>query len=61
LAESNIVTAILAEFVAAMRKEGSLPKEITEALEASVTAGRVGHPDTVKAITELSRRVSRED
>lgn len=61
MADSNIVGAILAEFVAALKKDGSLPKEIADALESSVTAGRVGHADTVKAVTELSRRVTRED
>ncbi len=61
MADSNIVAVILAEFVTAMRKDGSLPKEIADALESSVTAGRVGHADTVKAIRELSQRVTRED
>lgn len=61
LADSNIVSGILAEFIAAMKKDGSLPKEIADTLESSVTAGRVGHADTVRAVTELSRRVTRED
>ena len=61
MADSNIVSAILAEFVTAIKKDGSLPKEISDAIESSVTAGRIGHADTVKAITELSRQVIRED
>ena len=60
MADSLIVATILADFVVAMRKDRSLPKEIADAIESSVTAGRVGHAETVKAITEISRQVTRE-
>ena len=61
MADSNIVAAILAEFVTALKKDGSLPTHLSDAIESSVAAGTLGHPDTVRAITALSRQVARED
>ncbi|GEM_PF-5710292 len=59
--DSNIVSEILAEFLAALKKDGSLPKEVSDAIETSVAAGTLGHPETVRTLRALSRQVTRED
>ena len=61
MTDSTIVSEILAEFVAEIKRDASLPQDLSCAIEGSVATGTLGHADTVRAITELSRQVRRED
>jgi hypothetical protein len=61
MTDSTIVSEILAAFVAEIKRDPSLPRDLTDAVERSAEAGSLGSADTVRAIAALSRQVRRED